>query len=57
MKKSLKKEKYIKSTVKFIIKFRKAELKDFIINDMLYTLLRLYDTKNSSYSNIQINIT
>ena len=45
---------YTESKVRFVLTFRKNELKEFISNNELYDLLKLKESKNSSYSNMHL---
>ena len=45
---------YTESDVKFVLTFRKADLDKFIKNNSLPTLLKLTETKNTSYTNMHL---
>ena len=45
---------YTESKVKFVITFRKNELQEFIEDNVLEQLLKLSDTKNTSYNNMHL---
>ena len=45
---------YTESKIRFLITFRKDELSDFIKNNELLDILKLKNSKNSSYSNMHL---